>query len=46
MKKVFRFIAEARLIALASGCSIKRVAVNKLGSPPLNGCNIRGGLLY
>jgi hypothetical protein len=35
MKKVFRFIAVAGLIALASGCSIKRVAVNKLGSPPL-----------
>jgi len=46
MKKVLRFIAVAGLIALASGCSIKRVAVNKLGSPPLNGRNIRGGLLY
>src|ERR1035441_4370897 len=37
MKKILRFIAVWGLMALASGCSMKRIAVNKLGNALASG---------
>jgi hypothetical protein len=37
MKKILRFIAVWGLMALASGCSMKRIAVNKLGNTLASG---------
>jgi TRAP transporter T-component len=37
MKKILRLIAVWGLMALASGCSMKRIAVNKLGNALASG---------
>ena len=37
MKKILRFIAVWGLMALAAGCSMKRIAVNKLGNALASG---------